>query len=531
MTSARRITPPLAVLAAIAAILSAGAGRIEAWQQPDPAVLQQHAREGERALAEGRYADAQKAYETLRQLTPAIAEVQARLGLIYFQQGKFADAIAPLREAIRLKPTLPKVDALLAMSLSELGRYDEALPAVTKAFSQSGDPVLRRMAGLHLQRIYTGLGRDRDAVDVALRLSRLYPDDPEVLYHSGRLFANFAYLQTMRLATVAPDSVWLHQAAGEANESQGLYDAAIREYRQVLRPPHAGPGIHFRIGRVLLARSKSDAASARRAQRCARRTSAFEEELALDPTNANAAYELAEMDRKGGELDPARKLFEQAVTHYPTFEQALVGLGANACRARSAGRSASVTLQAALKGKPRERGRPLSGRASLQGTREHRPSRRKRWPSSTGCARSPHGARQRCPRHCGMSPHKCSTSNLRNECKGNSRGHRKRTRSPSRTSGRLTEVHRRIDSGGVALLDFGDLVQRAERRSGDSYLSHSDARLHFGLGSRTTIDSIDVRWPNGAVQRFGESSVNTFIKIVEGAPSPQTIRREDSRPR
>ena len=190
-------------------------------QQPTPAVLQQHAKEGERALAEGRYADAEKAYQTLLQLSPGTAEVHARLGLIYFQQGKFSAAIPPLREAIRLKPGLPNVDSLLAMSLSELGKYEEALPALEKAFSQSADPVLQRMAGLHLQRTYTGLGRDRDAVDVALRLSRLHPDDPEVLYHSGRLFANFAYLQTMRLAAVAPESVWLHLAAGEANESQG----------------------------------------------------------------------------------------------------------------------------------------------------------------------------------------------------------------------------------------------------------------------------------------------------------------------
>jgi tetratricopeptide (TPR) repeat protein len=291
--------------------------------QPEPEVLQQHAREGERALAEGRYADAQKAYETLRQLTPNTGEVHARLGLIYFQQGKFADAVAPLREALRLKPGLPKVDALLAMSLSELGRYEEALPALTNAFSQAADPVLQRMAGLHLQRIYTGLGRDRDAVDVALRLSRLHPDDPEVLYHSGRLFANFAYLQTMKLAAVAPDSVWLHLAAGEANESQGLYDAAIAEYRQVLAASPRRPGIHLRIGRALLERAKSersnpDGSEARRA---------FEDELALDPTNANAAYELAEMDRKAGELERARARFNQAVTHYPAFEHALVGLG------------------------------------------------------------------------------------------------------------------------------------------------------------------------------------------------------------
>jgi enediyne biosynthesis protein E4 len=83
--------------------------------------------------------------------------------------------------------------------------------------------------------------------------------------------------------------------------------------------------------------------------------------------------------------------------------------------------------------------------------------------------------------------------------------------------------------GAIVVVRAGDLVQRAERRSGDSYLSHSDARLHFGLGSRTKIDSIEVRWPNGAVQRYGETRANTFIKIVEGSPAPQTIRHEGSR--
>ena len=322
ITIAWRAASRVAGLALAGAVLCAAPATVDAQPPSDSAVLQQRAKEGERALAEGRYLDAQNAYESLRQLSPGTAEVHARLGLIYFQQGKFAEAIIPLREAIKLKPGLPKVDALLGMSLSELGRYDEALPAVSKAFSQNEDGVLRRMAGLHLQRIYTGLGRDPDAVDVALRLSRLYPDDPEVLYHSGRLFANFAYLQTMRLAKVAPDSGWLHQAAGEANQSQGLYDAALREYRQVLAAAPRRPGIHFRIGRALLERSGKDGSADDLTE--ARR--AFEEELALDPTNASAAYELAEMHRKTGELEPARKLFEQALTYYPAFDHALVGL-------------------------------------------------------------------------------------------------------------------------------------------------------------------------------------------------------------
>jgi len=78
--------------------------------------------------------------------------------------------------------------------------------------------------------------------------------------------------------------------------------------------------------------------------------------------------------------------------------------------------------------------------------------------------------------------------------------------------------------GAIVTVRAGDLVQRGERRSGDSYLSHSDSRLHFGLGMRTTVDSIEVRWPNGGVQRFSEVAANSFIKIVEGAPSIQTLR-------
>jgi tetratricopeptide (TPR) repeat protein len=313
----------LAGAAAIGLLLCAGSVTA-AGQQPDPAVLEQYAREGERALAEGRYTEAEDKYESLRRMSPGTPEIHARLGLIYFQQGKFSDAVPALREALKLKPGLPKIDTLLAMSLSELGRYEEALKGLQAGFRQTGDSVLRRMAGLHLQRAYTGLARDREAVEVALELSRLHPDDPEVLYHSGRLFANFAYLQTMKLARVAPDSVWLHQAAGEANESQGLYDAAVREYRQVLALAPRRPGIHFRIGRALLARAQDASTAAADAAEALR---AFEEELRVDPTNASAAYEIAELHRKAGDLAQARAFFERALSHYPDFDDALVGLG------------------------------------------------------------------------------------------------------------------------------------------------------------------------------------------------------------
>jgi len=293
-------------------------------QQPIAAQMQRLGEEGERALAERRYDDAVSAFEKLRQLSPGVAEIHARLGLIYYQKREFDKAVPALRQAIKLKPALPNLDVLLAMSLSELGQYAEALPGLQKGFKQSADPALKRASGLQLQRAHTGLRQDDKAVEVALELTRAYPKDPEVLYHAGRLFGNYAYLSTVKLAEVAPDSLWLHLAAGEANESQGRADAAIQEYKEVLSLQPDRSGVHYRIGRTLLARAKQstdDTVSEPEALK------EFELELQLDPTNANAAYEAGEIHRKSGRFDRALEMFSQAVKYYPDFEEALLGMG------------------------------------------------------------------------------------------------------------------------------------------------------------------------------------------------------------
>jgi len=282
--------------------------------------LQRYTEQGQKALASGRYGEAEQAFEKIRELEPGMAEVHANLGAIYFQERKFDKAVPALRQAIKLNPHLVKSATLLAISLSELGRYGEALPGLEKGFHGSSDSEVKRMCGLQLERAYTGMQRHNKAVEIAIELNRLYPEDPEVLYHTGRLFGNFAFLTMQTLAQVAPGSVWRHQAAAEAFESQGSYDLAVREYRTVLELGPGRPGIHFRLGRTLLKRSQQ-AHSNEAAKE-------FERELDLDPTNANAAYELADMHRDAGEFEEARQLFEQALKYYPDFEDAHLGLAA-----------------------------------------------------------------------------------------------------------------------------------------------------------------------------------------------------------
>ena len=54
------------------------------------------------------------------------------------------------------------------------------------------------------------------------------------------------------------------------------------------------------------------------------------------------------------------------------------------------------------------------------------------------------------------------------------------------------------------------------------YLSSSDPRVHFGLGAATGVERIQVRWPDGAVERFpgGPANRSVVVRRGEGRPAP-----------
>jgi len=59
-----------------------------------------------------------------------------------------------------------------------------------------------------------------------------------------------------------------------------------------------------------------------------------------------------------------------------------------------------------------------------------------------------------------------------------------------------------------------------EVRSGSSYVSNSDMRVHFGLGAATKIDSVQVRWPSGLVERFENLPADAIHTLKEGSGTP-----------
>lgn len=318
-------------------------GELVAQSESDE-ILRSTYEAAEQAFREQRLDEAEAGYARLAKLRPETAEVHAKLGLIYYVTARFRDAVPAFRKALELKSGLPSVGTLLAISLAQLAEYDEALPGLEKGFEQPEDKALQRLVGLELQRAYVALDRTAEAGRITSRLTGLYPDDPEILYHAGRFHADMATMAMRRLVSIAPDSVWGHQAAAEALESQGNYGLAIVEYRKAIEKQPSRPGVHYSIARAIQA-SEGQAGTDQDA------LDEFRNELRIDPSNALAAYEAGEILRKASQYLEARAFFDQAVAYRPRFGLARVGLG-RVLRELEEPEDAKVHLEAAVRLRP-----------------------------------------------------------------------------------------------------------------------------------------------------------------------------------
>src|SRR6267154_2403812 len=61
-----------------------------------------------------------------------------------------------------------------------------------------------------------------------------------------------------------------------------------------------------------------------------------------------------------------------------------------------------------------------------------------------------------------------------------------------------------------------------EVRSGSSFISNNDMRVHFGLGAVAKIDWVEIRWPSGRLEKFEDLRVDAIHSITEGTGKSMT---------
>ena len=207
-----------------------------------------------------------------------------------------------------------------AIELASAGQCGEALPALKRQGSHLANKELAYRAQMAIVRCAMSLGDEQTTFTALMALRRDFPKDPQVLYISAHFLSEMASHASQELMAVAPGSYQARELQAEAFESENKLDDAAEVYRKIVKDNPKTPGIHYRLGRLALARPSSPE-NAEEAKR------EFEQELAVDPTNASAEFWLGEIARRNGQWDEAISRFQTAAKHDPGFAEAFLGLG------------------------------------------------------------------------------------------------------------------------------------------------------------------------------------------------------------
>lgn len=206
------------------------------------------------------------------------------------------------------------------ISLAERGRCQEALPIFKQGLLRVSDVKLRYKAAILNAQCALGMGKASATLEALGLLNREFPNDPQVLYITTHFCSELAGSAARELADNAPTSYQAQELEAEAFESNAKWDMAADVYRKVLEQYPGLPGIHYRLGRIILSRPAT-ATTTEDARK------EFEAELQIDPTSAPAEFMLGDLARQLQQWDQAIIHFSKVAKLDAGFSEAYLGLG------------------------------------------------------------------------------------------------------------------------------------------------------------------------------------------------------------
>jgi len=161
-----------------------------------------------------------KSLEKLAGLAPGVSEVQANLGLAYYSDSRILEASKAFERALKLNPKMTQAETMLGLCYAELetqqpGDCHPGLGVPPPVRQADGTAPSAWTFSVPMKACSSRI-RPWQLLD---ELLKRYPNDPEILFHSSRLYADRAYELMTQLMRVAPSSVWLHYATAEVHAS------------------------------------------------------------------------------------------------------------------------------------------------------------------------------------------------------------------------------------------------------------------------------------------------------------------------
>jgi tetratricopeptide (TPR) repeat protein len=237
------------------------------------------------------------------------------MGIEEFQHGNLAAARHHLEQA----PGDPQAMAFLALVRAATGECEAVIPEMTRHFGSALFAGTQRLTGLAVAQCQIAAKRFRDADPIVAQLEAQFPTDADVLYLSAVFHMKAWNDSIYRLYQSAPASFRVDQLSAEVFESQGKFPEAIGEYRKAIQKNGNALNLHYRLGRALLMQSHDPAVLDEAKKE-------FLAELTLNPSDAVAEFQIAQILSTQQQKADAATHFEKAAQLRPDFPEALVAV-------------------------------------------------------------------------------------------------------------------------------------------------------------------------------------------------------------
>jgi tetratricopeptide (TPR) repeat protein len=259
---------------------------------------------------QGKYPEAQAAWESVVKAQPRNAQAYAHLGLLEAREQRYAEAIAHYRKAKALVATqegaIPQLNLNLGLALFKSGNFSEAsklFQAELKKHPEDGRlTILMGMSyyGAHeyaaaIPYLKEAAVADQRNLPLRLTLAHCY-------LWTKQLDATMDVYK--EILTINPDSAEADMIAGEALDEKGDNAGAVQQFRAAVKANPKEPNVHFGLAYLLWAQKRYDEAIPE-----------FRAELENDPKNYQAMTYLGDTYVQQNQFDQAKGVLETAVQH------------------------------------------------------------------------------------------------------------------------------------------------------------------------------------------------------------------------
>jgi len=258
------------------------------------------------------------AYQACLMAEPGRVDARSNLGAVMVRMGRYQDAIGQYLEALKNAP--PQVAPRLRFNLALAYYKSFQIPSAADELEalRAAQPADLNLA-LLLADCRLRMGEFQEAVDTVAPLESAHADDLALNYVLG--------MALIRLGRVADgqirvdrilrkgDSAEGHFLLGSALFGAGNYPAAVKELNQAAALNPEVPSLQSYLGQALLFTGDADGAAA-----------AFRKELAANPNDYDANFQLASILARRGQSEESRRLIERAVQVRPGSAEARAAL-------------------------------------------------------------------------------------------------------------------------------------------------------------------------------------------------------------